>query len=142
MMVRLLFIPSSETLMTFRQQPQPTSTESYIHYPQPEWTEQIYLKVELEKSLGLSTGLTSIDVVLQEVHGSRDVFAGFNRKLWPQRQYFFWNSITQSCDRITNPLGRDKIIEQIKKDIKKVTVEPYDEEDAEEDAEEDTDDDG
>jgi len=34
----------------------------------------------------------------------------------------------ESCDRITKPLGKDTIIEQIKNDIMKVTVEAYDEE--------------
>ena len=82
------------------------STESYIH-PQPEWTQKIYLKEKEGESPGLSTGITSIDVVLEEVLGSLYVFAGFNRKLRPQLQYFFWNSITQSCDRITYPLGKD-----------------------------------
>ena len=56
--------------------------------------------------------------------------------MWPQLQYFFWNSITQSCHRITYPLGNDKIIEQIKKDSTKVTIEAY-EEDTEQDAEDD-----
>jgi len=105
------------------------NAESYIH-PQPEWTEKVNLKVKVEEDLGLRTGITSIDVVLAEVRGSRYVFAGFNRKLWPQLQYFFWNSITESWDRITKPLGKDKIIEEIKKDITKVTVEAYGEEDA------------
>ena len=80
------------------------------------------------KGLELKTGLTSIEVVLEEVRGSRYVFAGRNRKKWPQLQYFFWNSITESCDRITIPSGQDKIIDQIKKDITKVTVEAYGEE--------------
>ena len=83
------------------------------------------MKVNVEKGLGLKTGLTSIDVLLEETRGSRYVFAGFNRKLWPQLQYFFWNSVTESCDRITKPSGKDKIIDQIKKDITNVTVEAY-----------------
>ena len=101
------------------------------------------MKEKVEELLGLSTGITSIEVLLEEVRGSRYVFSGFNPKLWPQQQYFFWNCITQSCDRITSPLGKDNIIEQIKKDVTKVTVEEYDdEEDALEDAEEDAEEDG
>ena len=83
----------------------------------------------MEEGLGLNTGITLIDVLLAEVHRSQYVFAGFNRKLWLQLQYFFWNSITESCHHIINPLGKDKIIEQIKKDITKVTVEVYGEDD-------------
>ena len=79
------------------------------------------MKVEVEKDLELKTELTSIDVVLEEVHGSLTVFAGRNWELWPQLQYFFWNSITESCYRITKPLGRDKIVDQIKTDFSKVT---------------------
>ena len=90
------------------------------------------MKVNVEKGLGLKTGLASVDVVLEETRGSRYVFAGFNRKLWPQLQYFFWNSVTESCDRITKPSGRGEIIDQIKKDITNVTVEAYGEELAEE----------
>ncbi|KAF8347251.1 hypothetical protein F5887DRAFT_916011 [Amanita rubescens] len=112
--------------------PRKVLQESYTH-AQPKWTEEIHLKEKVEEGLGLDTGITSINVMLAEVHGSRYVFSGFNRKLWPELQYFFWNSITESCDRITNPLGKDKIIEQIKNDIKKVTVEEYDEEDDVED---------
>lgn len=108
------------------------STESYIR-PQPEWTETIDLKAKVEKGLGLATGLESINVVLTEVRGSQSVFAGFNRTKWPQLQYFLWDSITESCYRITKPVGKDKIVEQIKKDLTKVVVEAYGEEDGEED---------
>lgn len=90
----------------------------------------------MEKGLKLTTGLEKINVVLTEVHGSQSVFAGLNRKKWAQLQYFIWNSITESCYRITKPVGKDKIIEQIKKDPTKVEVEAYGEEDGEEDGEE------
>ena len=107
------------------------STESYIR-PQPEWTENIDLKAKVEKGLELATGIESINVLLTEVRGSQSVFAGFNRTKWPQLQYFLWNSITESCYRITKPVGKSKIIEQIKKDLTKVGVEAYGEEDGEE----------
>jgi len=94
----------------------------------PEWTEKINMKENVENGLELKTGLTKIDVVLEEVRGSRYVFAGFNQKLGPRLQYFFWNCVTESCDRITKPLGKVNIIDQIKKDITKVTVEAYGEE--------------
>ena len=90
----------------------------------------------MEKGLRLATGLEKIDVVLTEVHGSQSVFAGLDRTKWPQLQYFLWNSITESCYRITKPEGKDKIIEQIKKDFTKVGVEAYGEEDGEERGEE------
>ncbi len=106
--------------------------QSYIRL-QSEWTETIDMKAKREKALGLATGLESINVVLTEVRGSQSVFAGLNRTKWPQLQYFLWNSITESCYRITKPVGKDKIIEQIKKDLAKVEVEEYGEEDGEED---------
>ena len=91
------------------------------------------MKVNEEKDLELIYDLTSVDVLLQEVRGSLIVFAGRNRELWPQLQYFVRNVITESCYRITKPLGKDKIIEQIKNDFSKVTIEEYGEEEAEED---------
>lgn len=111
--------------------------QSYIRPTQPEWTETIDMKAKREKGLGLATGLESINVVLTEVRGSQSVFAGLNRTKWPQLQYFLWNSITESCYRITKPVGKDKIIDQIKKDLTKVEVEEYGGEDGEEIGEED-----
>jgi hypothetical protein len=103
------------TIPTYTPAKDAPSTESYIH----EWTEKIHMKVNVEKGLGLKTSLSSIDVVLEEVRGSRYVFAGSNEKLGPQLQYFFWNSVTESCGRtgITIPSGKNNIIKQIKNDI-------------------------
>ncbi|KAJ7224581.1 hypothetical protein GGX14DRAFT_651113 [Mycena pura] len=85
-------------------------------------SENLVNKLTLEQ--GYSSGLPAVIC---------DVFAGFNRTKWPQLQYCLWHSITESCYRITKPVDKDKIIEQIKKDLTKVGVEACGEDDGEED---------
>ena len=53
-----------------------------------------FKKTWRKKGLELKTGLTSIDVMIEEVRGNQyDVFAGLKRKLWPQLQYFWGRTI-------------------------------------------------
>ena len=53
-----------------------------------------FKKTWRKKGLELKTGLTSIDVMIEEVRENRyDVFAGPKRKLWPQLQYFWGRTI-------------------------------------------------
>lgn len=71
--------------------------------------------------LETQTGLSNIQVKLEEVRGSRYVFQS-------ETNYYFWDSATQEGALVTSPTDYGELLKQMSDNITKVQVKPLEDE--------------
>lgn len=81
----------------------------------PGWTTEIWAIDKVEYMLETMTSLKGIHVDLYETSHNRYVFHSGD-------DYYFWNSVTEECDKVLSPKKYDQLVDQMRKDIRGVKV--------------------
>ncbi|KAF8890630.1 hypothetical protein BD779DRAFT_1516136 [Infundibulicybe gibba] len=79
------------------------------------WTSSVYAPSTLEAMLRLMTSLTNIQVRIIQQKGPLLVFAS-------GKNFYFWNSVVESAEQVTEPTDYDELLARIGTDIRKVKV--------------------